>query len=101
MSKEILDVYIEQGYEYVFDINLNDVDNNDLEGGYECYFESNSIGKKQYTVVNNMFRLTLSESDTSKLTTNLEKYNIYAKKISTGKYDKLLSGRMHIDFKGQ
>lgn len=100
MSKEILDIYIEQGYEYVFDINLNDINDEDLEPEYECYFESNSIGKKTYTVDTNIFKLTLSESDTSKLAANLEKYTVYAKKISTGKYEKLLSGRIHVDNKG-
>lgn len=100
MSKEILDVYIEQGYEYVFDVNLNDIYDNSLEPYYNCYFESSSIGTKQYTVDSDMFRLTLSETDTGKITDNLEKYTIYAKSISTGKYDKLLAGRIHLDKKG-
>lgn len=99
MSKEILDIYVEQGYEYIFDLNLNDINDDDLEPLYECYFECNSIGKKTYTIEDNMFKLTLSESDTNKLTTNLEKYVVYAKKIATGKYEKLLTGRIHIDSK--
>lgn len=97
MAKEILDLYIEQGYEYPLNLDFNASDGSDLETDYTCFFESPSIGTKQFSVISNAFSLTLSEADTSKLTTNLEEYVVYAYNITNGTYDKLLSGRIHVD----
>ena len=97
MAKEILDIYVEKGYEYIFDLNFNTEDGDDLESSYECWFESSSIGQKEYTVSENMFKLTLSASDTNKLTTNLEKYKVYVSNISSGVHSKLLTGRIHVE----
>lgn len=97
MAKEILDIYVEKGYEYEFNLNFNSDTGIDLEPEYECWFESSSIGTKEYTVSENMFKLTLSASDTSKLTTNLEKYAVYVNNISSGVHSKLLTGRIHVE----
>ena len=97
MAKEILDIYVEKGYEYEFNLNFQDSTGDDLEIDYECWFESHSIGIKQYTVSDNMFKLTLSASDTSKLTVNLEKYAVYVSNISSGVHSKLLTGRIHVE----
>lgn len=97
MAKEILDIYVEKGYEYEFNLNFNSDTGTDLEPEYECWFESPSIGTKQYTVSEYMFKLTLSASDTNKLTTNLEKYAVYVNNISSGIHSKLLTGRIHVE----
>lgn len=97
MAKEILDIYVEKGYEYEFNLNFNSDTGTDLEPEYDCWFESSSIGVKQYTVLDNMFKLTLSATDTNKLTTNLEKYAVYVNNISSGVYSKLLTGRIHVE----
>lgn len=97
MAKEILNIYVEKGYEYIFDLNFNSEEGNDLESQYVCWFESSSIGQKQYTVSDNMFKLTLSAIDTNKLTTNLEKYSVYVNNISSGVHSKLLTGRIHVE----
>ena len=49
MAKEILDIYVEKGYEYEFNLNFNSDTGTDLEPEYECWFESSSIGTKEYT----------------------------------------------------
>ena len=97
MAKEISDIYVEKGYEYEFNLNFNSDTGTDLEPEYDCWFESSSIGVKQYTVLDNMFKLTLSATDTNKLTTNLEKYAVYVNNISSGVYSKLLTGRIHVE----
>ena len=97
MAKEILDIYVEKGYEYEFNLNFNSDTGTDLEPEYACWFESSSIGVKQYTVLDNMFKLTLSATDTNKLTTNLEKYAVYVNNISSGVYSNLLTGRIHVE----
>ena len=97
MAKEILDIYVEKGYEYEFNLNFNSDTGTDLEPEYECWFESSSIWIKEYTVSKNMFKLTLLATDTNKLTTNLEKYAVYVNNISSGVHSKLLTGRIHVE----
>ena len=43
MAKEILDIYVEKGYEYEFNLNFNSDTGTELEPKYECWFESSSI----------------------------------------------------------
>jgi hypothetical protein len=99
MAKEIIDIYVEQGYSYNFDLDFNLFDGTDLEDEYTCYFYNESIGEKQYSAIDNVFKLTLSESDTGKVQANLEEYVVYAIDSSTGSKEKLLSGRIIIDKK--
>jgi len=99
MAKAILDISIEQGYPYLFVLNMDDSDGNDLENDYTCWFECDSIGKLQFGVDIDKYSLTISKEDTGRLDTNLEEYVVYTVKTSDGTYDKLLSGRMHIDAK--
>ena len=99
MAKEIIDIYIEQGYPYNFDLDFNLFDGSNLEDDYTCYFYSESIGTKQYTTTNNMFELTLSEADTNRLEMNLENYSVYVVNNQTSIEEKLLSGRIHLDKK--
>lgn len=99
MAKEIIDIYIEQGYEYPFNLDLNLFNGENLEYENDCYFECVSIGKKQFSVLNDYYTLTLSEADTGKLNNNLEPYTVYIQNTSTQKYEKLLSGRIHLDRK--
>ena len=51
MAKEILDIYVEKGYEYEFNLNFNSDTGTDLEPEYECwiciYFYRSKI-KKDY-----------------------------------------------------
>lgn len=97
MAKEILDIYVEQGYPYDFDLDFNSIDGTDLENDYTCYFVNDSIGSKQFEVINNRYNMVLTSEDTGKLINNLEQYTIYAYEIVTGKKNKLLSGRIHLD----
>ena len=99
MAKEIIDIYIEQGYEYEFALDYNDSEGNDLETTYTCYFHNDNIGTKTFSVVANAFTLTLTEEDTGKLENNLEEYVVYTKHNTTQKHDKLLAGRIHLDNK--
>lgn len=99
MAKEIIDIYIEKGYPYPFDIDFNTEDGLDLESEYTCWFENKDIGLKQFSVIDNTFKLILTQEDTGKLESNLEDYVVYAQKISTSEYEKLLSGRIIIDEK--
>lgn len=99
MAKEIIDIYVEQGYSYNFDLDFNLFDGTDLEDEYSCYFYNKSIGEKQYLVLDNVFKLTLSETDTGKVSKNLEEYSVYARDNSTGTKEKLLSGRIILDKK--
>jgi hypothetical protein len=99
MAKEIIDIYVEQGYSYNFDIDFNLFDGTDLEDEYTCYFYSTNIGEKEYTLEDNQWKLTLSESDTGKLVKSLEEYSVYAKNNITQLQEKLLSGRIILDKK--
>lgn len=101
MAKEILDIYVEQGFRFIFDMDYNTYDGEDLEDTNDVYFENKSIGKKQFTLVNNTLYLELTESDTNKISSNLESYTIYAIEKLTSIKNKLLSGRIHLDIKGQ
>ena len=99
MAKEILDIYIEPNYEYEFNLNFNDSNGTDLEGDYTCYFKCDSIGELAFSLVGSQYELVISEANTALLTSNLEEYAVYVKSTTTSKYDKLLSGRIHIDKK--
>ena len=101
MPKEILDIYVEPGYEYPFNLNFDTVTGTDLEPDYSCYFKSASIGELQFThnATSEQYELIISEANTAKVLLNLEEYAVYVKKTADNKYDKLLSGRIHIDNK--
>ena len=99
MAKVISDISIEAGYPYLFNLNMDDADGNDLENDYTCWFECESIGKLQFSVDSDKYTLTISKENTGKLVENLEEYVVYTIKTTDGTYDKLLSGRMHIDKK--
>lgn len=99
MAKAILDLFIEQGYEYPLNINVNTPAGADLENDYSCFFECDSIGKLQFAVVGDRYELTLSVVNTNKLTKSLEGYVVYLIKTADGSYSKLLSGRIHVDKK--
>ena len=101
MPKEILDIYVEPGYEYPFNLNFDTTAGTDLETDYNCYFKCASIGELQFThnATSEQYELTISETNTAKLTSNLEEYAVYVKKIADNKYEKLLSGRIHVDNK--
>lgn len=104
MAKEILDIYIEQGYPYEFELDFNATDNSDLESIYNCYFYNSNIGTKTFSIGasangSDMFILTLSGLDTNKLINNLEEYVVYVSEIATNTESKLLTGRIHLDNK--
>lgn len=99
MAKEILDIYVEQGYPYEFSIDLNTTDGVDLEPDYTAYFYNEDIGTKTFEVLANTYRLVLSSEDTGKITENLTKYVVYAVNNSTTEKDKLLTGRIVLDKK--
>lgn len=101
MAKEILDIYIEQGYSFDFDLDYNTYDGQDLEDVNDVYFKNKSIGVKQFSVIDNSLYLTLTKTDTDKLLTNLETYVVYAKDKLTGIDYKLISGRIHLDMEGK
>ena len=42
MAKEILDIYIEQGYSFDFDLDYNTYDGQDLEDVNDVYFKNKS-----------------------------------------------------------
>lgn len=97
MAKAILDLFIEKGYPYVLNLDMNDVNGEDLENDYSCYFENDSIGLLQFTVSDDRYHLEMSETDTNKLTSNLQEYVVYTINTLDSKPAKLLSGRIHID----
>lgn len=101
MAKEILDIYVEPGYRYEFNLNFDTVTGVDLEPDYTCYFNCASIGELQFThnTTSKHYELLISEANTAKLLSNLEEYSVYVKKTADNKYDKLLSGRIHTDNK--
>ena len=101
MAKEILDIYVEPGYSYEFNLNFDTVTGVDLEPDYTCYFNCASIGELQFThnTTSKHYELLISEANTAKLLSNLEEYSVYVKKTADNKYDKLLSGRIHTDNK--
>lgn len=101
MAKEILDIYIEQGYPYEFELDMNSEQDEDLEDLYTCYFYCDSIGSKPFSVVNNAYVLILSGIDTNKLDTNLEDYVVYVVNNTTSIENKMLSGRIILDKKGR
>lgn len=94
-----MDLFIEKGYPYTFNLDMNNTDGADLEGDYYCYFECSSIGKLQFGVANNRYELEISEVNTNKLVNNLEEYVVYVVKKSNSKPEKLLTGRIHVDEK--
>lgn len=97
MAKEILDITIEKSYEYSFDLDFNLPDGTDLESQYTCYFKNTDIGTKTFSVINNKFSLVLTSEDTGKIQSNLQTYEVYVRHNVTTKYEKLLSGRIHIE----
>ena len=98
MAKEIIDIYVEKGYRYEYAIDLNDVSNNDIEGDYDCYFENEYVGKKQFTNISDEYYiLELLSTDTGKITKNLSEYVVYVIEKASGKPDKLLTGRIVLD----
>lgn len=97
--KEILDIYVEQGYPYEFELDFNTADGLDLEGDYNCYFYNETIGSKTFSSNGELYSLILSETDTDKLTTNLQEYVVHVVNSSTSQKDKLLSGRIVVDKK--
>ena len=101
MAKEIIDIYIEQGYEYDFVLDYNLASGGDLESDYTCYFHNDSVGTKQFSVISGSYSLTLTEEDTGKITNNLESYVVYVQHNTTQKHEKLLSGRIHLDKKAR
>ena len=101
MAKEVLDIYFEPGYEYEFNLDFNSDAGTNLETDYNCYFKCASIGELQfpYNATTEQYEMTISEANTAKVTSNLEEYVVYVKKIADNKYTKLISGRIHIDNK--
>ena len=99
MARTILDINVEAGYPYDFNIDMNDSDGLDMEDDYACYFECDSIGQLQFSVSNNSYALSISKENTDKLLTNMEKYTVYTIKTVGGAYSKLLEGRIHINNK--
>ena len=71
----------------------------DLESDYRCFFECKSMGIFMFAVSGSgdRYELEISANNTNKLTTNLEEYVCWVEKISDGKTEKLLSGRIHLD----
>jgi hypothetical protein len=105
MAKAILDIYFEKAFPYEFNLNMNTPAGEDLENDYNCYFECAPItagvgnSRLQFSVVNNRYHLDISGVNTDKITSSLEEYIVYIVEIATGKEEKLLSGRVHIDHK--
>jgi hypothetical protein len=99
MAKAILDIYIEQGYPYPFNLDMNDADGVDLEADYSCYFYCVTIGVLPFSVVGNRYELVISGINTAKVISNLDEYVVYTVKTSDSSEDKLLSGRIHSDAK--
>ena len=99
MAKEIIDIYVEQGYPYSFDLDFNLYDGTDLENDYTCTFYNKNIGYKNFTNTGGYFSLVLTFEDTGKIVNNLENYVVYVTKISNSNKSKLLSGRIHLDKK--
>ena len=99
MARAIQDLFINQGYNYYFSIDLEDSVGLDIEVDYTCYFECDSIGKLEFSVVDDRYELIISGSNTDKLETQLEEYVVYVTATIDGEYDKLLGGRIHIDEK--
>lgn len=99
MAKEILDIYVEQGYPYTFDLDFNATDGSDLEDGYNTYFYNEYIGTKTFSIVTGKYSLTLTAEDTGKLLNNLSNYVIYAVNTTTSDKEKLLTGRIVVDKK--
>lgn len=97
MAKEILDITIAKGYSYPINLDFNASDGSNLETDYACYFKNEHIGVKTFSVINNIFSLTLTEEDTGKLVNNLEEYEVYIKDLTTQAYDQLLTGRIHLE----
>ena len=97
MAKAIQDLFINQGYPYELNINMQDSSGLDLEEDYNCYFECDSIGQLQFSVANDRYELTISAINTSKLSTTLEDYVVYIIKTADSVPEKLMSGRIHID----
>lgn len=99
MAKEIIDIYVEQGYPYSFDLDFNLYDGTDLENDYTCYFYNEYIGTKTYSVLTGKYVLTLTSEDTGKIVNNLSKYVVYTVNNTTSEKDKLLTGRIVLDKK--
>lgn len=99
MAKEIIDIYIEQGYEYQFSLDFNLFDDSDLESEYTCKFYNDNIGYKTFTNTGSSYYLVLTAEDTGKISSNLEEYEVYVTERNSGISSKLLSGRIHIDRK--
>lgn len=97
MAKELLDIFIEQGYPYEFDLDFNEIDGDDLEDAYDCFFDNESTGNKQFSVFDNKYTLTLTKEDTGKIKTNNQQYVVYVIDKLTGNYAKLLSGRIVLE----
>lgn len=97
MAKEIIDIYIEQGYPYVFDLNFDLYDGTSLESDYTAYFECDSLGSKTFSVTGDIYTLIFTEEDTQLLATNLEEYVVYVVHNTTSEKDKVLSGRIVVD----
>ena len=97
MAKAIQDLFINQGYPYELNINMQDSSGLDLEEDYHCYFECDSIGQLQFSVANDRYELTISAINTSKLSTTLEDYVVYIIKTADSVPEKLMSGRIHRD----
>lgn len=97
MAKEIIDIYIEQGYEYQFSLDFNLFDNSDLESQYTCKFYNSSIGYKTFVDNGSFYYLALTAEDTNKISNNLEEYEVYVTEIISNTSYKLLNGRIHID----
>lgn len=94
MAREVLDLYIEQGYAEDITLDFNLSDGTDLESDYNAYFYNANIGTKQFSIVGSAYYLQLTSEDTGKLVDNLEPYTVYSIKISNGVKDKLLTGRI-------
>ena len=99
MAKELIDIYVEQGYPYDFTLDFNDTYGNDLENDYTTYFYNKSIGTKSFSVILSAYTLALSAEDTGKISSNLEEYSVYAVNNTTSDKSKLLSGRIILDKK--
>ena len=97
MAKAIQDLFINQGYPYDLNIDMQDSDGLDLENDYSCYFECDSIGQLQFDVVDERYELTISAINTRKIENTLEDYVVYILSTSDSVPEKLMSGRIHID----
>jgi hypothetical protein len=99
MTKVIVDLFIEKGYPYNLNVNMDTVDGTNIEPSHTCYFYCESIGTLTFSVVDNRYELEISSIDTDKLGSSLEDYSVYVIANSDGKYRKVLSGRIHTDKK--